>query len=190
MKMLTFSLAVVAVVVVVLVGASISFERRMARQIDALLANAGSSGELLAERELAHLPTPVQRWLRYARVIGTPRPATVRLRQTGQFQMAGRGWVPFAAEQYFATQPPSFMWKATFRLAPLVFVTGNDQYRGGEASIEMRAMSIVSVANKRGGGLNQGDLLRFLGELQWFPAAAVAPYVAWESSMRKPRAPS
>lgn len=41
-------------------------------------------------------------------------------------------------------------------------------------------LSLVPVANKTGGGLNQGDLLRFLGELQWFPAAALEDYVVWE----------
>jgi hypothetical protein len=46
--------------------------------------------------------------------------------------------------------------------------------------MDMRLLSLLPVAKKSGGGLNQGDLLRFLGEMQWFPAAAVSPYVAWE----------
>jgi hypothetical protein len=44
----------------------------------------------------------------------------------------------------------------------------------------MRILSLFPVANKTGGGLNQGDLLRYLGELQWFPAAALADYLTWE----------
>jgi hypothetical protein len=62
----------------------------------------------------------------------------------------------------------------------MVSVVGRDQYRDGQASIQMRALSLVPVANKTGGGLNQGDLLRYLGELQWFPAGALADYVTWE----------
>ena len=80
------------------------------------------------------------------------------------------------AEQYFTNQPPGFLWKASFRMAPLVSVVGRDQYRHGRASIHMRVLSLVPVANKTGGGLNQGDLLRYLGELQWFPA----DYLTWE----------
>jgi hypothetical protein len=105
----------------------------------------------------------------------------VRLRQDGQFQMPDRGWMPFEADQYFTINPPGFLWKAAFRMAPLVPVTGRDQYRGGVASMEMRVLSLVPVANKTGGGLNQGDLLRFLGELQWFPGAALEEYVVWEA---------
>jgi hypothetical protein len=94
--------------------------------------------------------------------------------------MEKMGWLPYKAEQYFTTDPPAFLWKASFRMLPLVSVVGRDQYRNGEASLQMRVLSILPVANKTGGGLNQGDLLRYLGELQWFPAAALADYVTWE----------
>src|SRR6266508_3390210 len=70
--------------------------------------------------------------------------------------------------------------KASFRMAPLVSVVGRDRYRDGEGSLQMRVLSLVPVANKTGGGLNQGDLLRYLGELQWFPAGALADYIMWE----------
>jgi hypothetical protein len=65
-------------------------------------------------------------------------------------------------------------------MLPLVSVAGRDQYRHGEASLQMRILSLLPVANKTGGGLNQGDLLRYLGEMQWFPAAARADYLTWE----------
>jgi hypothetical protein len=135
----------------------------------------------VSEGDLAPLPEPVRRWLRYSHVVGKERPTTVRLRQEGAFQLEGRGWLPFEAEQYFTMNPPGFLWKASFRMAPLVSVVGRDQYRDGEASMQMRVLSLVPVANKAGGGgLNQGDLLRYLGELQWFPAGALADYVTWE----------
>jgi hypothetical protein len=46
---------------------------------------------------------------------------------------------------------------------PLVSVVGRKQYRGGQASMQLRVLALVPVANKAGGGLNQGDLLRYLG---------------------------
>jgi hypothetical protein len=159
----------------------IVFARRMAGEIDALLADARPAPSAgVSEDDLQRLPEPVRRWLRYSQVVGRRRPTTVRLRQDGEFQMQGRGWLPFRAEQYFTTQPPGFLWKASFRMAPLVSVVGRDQYRAGEASMQMRALSLIPVANKTGGGLDQGDLLRYLGELQWFPAGALADFISWE----------
>jgi hypothetical protein len=104
----------------------------------------------------------------------------VRLRQQGEFDL-GRGWMPFTAEQYFTIDPPGFVWKASFQMAPMLSVTGRDRYRAGVGSIDMRLLSLVPVARKAGGGLNQGALLRFLGEMQWFPAAALSDYIHWEA---------
>jgi hypothetical protein len=157
------------------------FERQMLNEIDALLANARPTSQgTVTEADLEALPEPVQRWLRYSQVIGKERPATVRLRQEGDFQIDKRGWLPFEAEQYFTTDPPAFLWKACFRMAPLVRVVGRDRFRDGTASIQMRVLSLLPVANKTGDGLNQGGLLRYLGELQWFPAGALADYISWE----------
>ena len=159
----------------------IVLDRRIAGEIDALLAGARPAPSVtVSESDLERLPEPVARWLRYAKVVGTERPTTVRLRQEGDFQLEGRGWRPYQAEQYFTTNPPGFLWKASFKMAPGISIVGRDQYRDGEASIQMRVLSLIPVANKTGGGLNQGDLLRYLGELQWFPAGALADYISWE----------
>jgi hypothetical protein len=45
----------------------------------------------------------------------------------------------------------------------------------------MEVLSLVPVADKAGGGLNQSALLRYLGETIWFPSGAVAPYIRWEA---------
>jgi hypothetical protein len=145
-------------------------ERRIAGEIDALLADAQPApSATMSEADLERLPEPVRRWLRYSGVVGKARPTTVRLRQEGDFQLEGRGWRPYRAEQYVTTNPPGFLWKASFRMAPLVSVVGRDQYRGGEASLQMRVLSLVPVADKTGGGLNQGDLLRYWGSCSGFP---------------------
>jgi hypothetical protein len=140
--MLTVILGVVALATAVAVGARIVFERRIGREIDALLADARPpSRRIIRDDDLEQLPAVVQRWLQYSNVVGSREPTTVRLRQDGQFQMEERGWMPFEAEQYFTVNPPVFLWRATFRMAPLVSVTGRDQYRAGTGSIEMRLLS-------------------------------------------------
>jgi hypothetical protein len=178
--MLTILLAVVAVAVIVTLVAAVAFDRRISRETDALLGDLRRGpAKTIEARDLEALPDPVRRWLRYSRVIGTTRPASVRLRQHGDFDQ-GRGWMPFDPTQYFTIDPPGFLWRASFRMAPLISVVGRDQYRGGSASMDMRLLSLVPVAKKTGGGLDQGDLLRFLGETQWFPGAALSEYIAWE----------
>jgi hypothetical protein len=150
--------------------------------LDALFAaSKGVQPTVLTEIEVAGLPEPVQRWLRYARVVGTERPATVRLKMEGEFrQAAGRGWMPFEAEEYYTTDPPGFVWTTRMQLAPLLSVVGRDRYAGGEGSIDMRLLALIPVARASGAKLDQGALLRYLNETMWFPAAAVSPYITWD----------
>ena len=154
----------------------------MHAETDALLADARPApARPVTEADLEPLPEPVRRWLRFSGVVGTQRPTTVRLRQEGEFRMDGKGWLPYRAEQHFTTDPPGFLWRVSVRMAPLVSVLGRDRYRNGEGSLQMRVLGLVPVADETGGGLDQGDLLRYLGEVQWFPAAALVEYIAWES---------
>jgi Family of unknown function (DUF6544) len=145
----------------------VAFDRRVAGEVQQLVAASKGRSRLVAEADLVGLPEPVQQWLRWSNVLGTPYPVTVRLRQEGQFRMGqDRGWMPFTAQEYYTTDPPGYLWAATFTMAPLVTVRGRDRYAEGQASIDMRLLSLIPVANDRGPGLNQGDLLRYLNEAE------------------------
>jgi hypothetical protein len=175
--------AIVIVAVLAITISRIILQRRLAVEVDELLAGAGGGRPaVLRGADIAGLPEPVRRWLRYSQVTDRERPKTVRLKQVGQFRLGEeQAWMPFVAEQYYTTDPPGFIWAARFQLAPLVSIVGRDRYMEGTGSISMRLLSLVPVANKTGGGLNQGALLRYLNETMWFPAAAVNPYIIWES---------
>ena len=157
------------------------FDRRVAGQVRHLFAASKGRSRLVTEADLVGLPEPVQRWSRWANVLGRPYPVAVRLTQEGEFRMGlDRGWMPFTAEEYYTTDPPGYVWKVTFKLAPLVTVTGRDRYTEGQASILMRLLSLIPVANDHSPGLNQGAMLRFLNETMWFPAGVLNPHISWE----------
>ncbi|MFK5635938.1 DUF6544 family protein [Ornithinimicrobium sp. LYQ103] len=112
--------------------------------------------------------------------VGKPIPSTVRLRQEGELRVGDLGWLPFTAEEYYSTQPPAFVWKATIRMAPGITVIGTDSYLGGRGALDMRVLGLVPVAQDSGHDMDQGDLLRFLNETMWFPSAALIPQITWE----------
>ena len=180
-------LGVVAAVVLV-AGAVIGigravYERRLDADVDALLAARNRAAPVVVtEDDLARLPKPVQRWLRWAQVAGTAIPATVHLEQTGRFRQSETGgWMPFTAEETYTTDPPGFVWKTSMQMFPLLSIIGRDQYANGHGSIEMRALGIVPVADAAGPEMDQGALLRYLNETIWFPAAAVSPFITWDA---------
>lgn len=174
--------------VVVLVVASVvgigryTFERRIDGEIDGLL-ESGEPAERppVTEADIARLPDPVQRWLRWSGTVGRPVPSTVRLRQEGELRLGDRGWVPFTAEEYYATASPAFLWKATVSMAPGVPVVGTDSYIDGRGELEMRVLGLIPVAKDSGPAMDEGDLLRYLNEIMWFPAGALIPEITWEA---------
>jgi hypothetical protein len=158
------------------------FRKRIDTELGELLAAARPvTAGRVDEADLAHLPAPVQRWLRASGVVGTAIPAVVRVTQRGEFRLgAGKPWLPFRATEYYTTNPPGFLWDASMQMYPLVQITGRDRYRQGTGDIEMRIASLIPVAGKSGGNLNSGALLRYLNETMWFPAALLLPNVTWE----------
>jgi hypothetical protein len=161
--------------------ARVAFDRQLSREVEHLFAAARTADpSVLGEAELVGLPEPVQRWLRSSGVVGEARPVAVRLRHAGDFRLGeDRGWVPYESQAYYTTNPPALLWTVEMRLFGVVPIVGRDRYRDGEGGIKMKACSLVPVVDKAGGGLNQGSLLRYLGETVWFPAGAVAPYIRW-----------
>ena len=58
------------------------------------------------------------------------------------------------------------------RWLPLV---GRDKYVNGRGNRLIKALSAVPVVNAADAKTEQGTLLRYLGEICWFPAAALCP---------------
>ncbi|MCA1781607.1 MAG: hypothetical protein LC679_05330 [Intrasporangiaceae bacterium] len=158
-----------------------AFERRIDAEIDSVLGQ-GSVGARapVSEEDLATLPEPVRRWLRWSGVVGRPIPSTVRLRQEGELRIGGRGWIPFTAQEYYSTASPAFVWKARITMASGVEVVGKDSYLDGRGALEMRLLGVVPVARDSGPAVDEADLLRFLNEIMWFPAGALIPEITWE----------
>lgn len=128
------------------------------------------------------LPTPVKNWLLASGVVGKERIHTVRLRQRGLMRTRpDGGWMPTEAEQYFSVDQPGFVWKADVRLFAFLPLAGRDKYANGKGNMLIKALSIVPVVNAADTKTDQGTMLRFLGEMCWFPSAALNPYITWKA---------
>ena len=89
-------------------------------------------------------------------------------------------WMPVEAEQYFTVDKPGFIWKAKVKMAPLVYLTGKDKYYEGKGKMQIKLLSLFPVVNAQGREIDQGTLVRYLGEIAWFPTAALSDYISWE----------
>jgi hypothetical protein len=155
------------------------FERRVEREGRALFAEpAAPPAEPVP---LERLPAPVRRYLE---VSGAARHAAIRaLRARHGGTLAVRaGGAPMAIRgvQYVTTDPPGFVWWGRIRAAPGLWIDGRDRSVRGEGNMLVRAGSTVTLADARGPDLDQGALLRLLGEATWAPTLLRdGRYVSW-----------
>ncbi len=176
------TVANVLLLVPVVVGFATSrFHAESEVHVRALLARApAEAAPILGPSDVAPLPPPVRRWLEASGAIGRPRARTVRLAQRGEMRTsADAAFMHTEAIQYFTVDTPGFVWMADVAMHG-VPVVARDSYVEGHGRMFIRAAGLVTVADGTGEKFDQGTLLRFLGEIIWFPSAAVAPYISWE----------
>lgn len=166
---------------VVVGGALGHFAGETETRIAALLAAAPSeAGAVVTAAEVGAQPPALRRFLERSGVVGHPAPRTVRLRQAGAMQLApGKGFLDVVAHQYFTLPQPAFLWRVKLAMFGLPIV-GRDTYDGGHGRMRIEAAGLLPVVDAADAKIDQGALLRFLGESVWFPAGALAPYVTWE----------
>lgn len=150
--------------------------------LDLLARGQETRGGVITDARLAGLPEPVQRYLRYAQVVGKAPIRTVRLAQRGAMAMReGSPWLPMTAEQYVTTTPPGFLWYGTLHPFPLVSVSAKDTFSDGHGALEIKALSLIPLGASRGPEVDQGEVLRYLGEMAWFPTALLADCIRWDA---------
>lgn len=173
---------VLLVIPVVVAGATAGFRHRVDDEVLALHARVpAAAGDIVRPEELDRLPAPVQRWLQASGVVGRERTHAVRLRQRGQMRTSPTGaWMPAEAEQYFSVDEPGFVWRVDVEMMGFLPIAGRDKYESGRGNMRISLGSLVPLVNAAGPEIDQGTMMRYLGEIVWFPSAALSPYIAWE----------
>ena len=146
------------------------------------LARTASSArpQNITEADLAVLPPLVQRYLRFAGVVGTPRVQGFRARMTGRIRgSATAPWMPFVAEQHNFYDPPRryFWMEATRGGLPL---DGLHAYGEADASMRIRLLSLVPVVHVSGPQMMRARRSRCFNDMCIFaPGSLLDPSIRW-----------
>lgn len=136
----------------------------------------------VSKEAINRLPPIVQQWLLQAKVVDKPLANFVRLRQKGEMKSSADGdWMSFTAQQYFDASNPSFIWTTRVNMNPFIHMTGRDKFQDGKGEMLIKVFSLINVVNDSNNEkINSGSMLRYLGEICWFPSAAMNEYIRWE----------
>jgi len=166
---------------IVLAYGSWNFKAMVNRELARFNAPVITEREIITPKMLSDLPPVVQQWLNRSGIIGKENIKTVHLQQRGEMRITPEGkWMPVTANEYFTVAKPGFIWVADVKAAPLLHLAGRDKYENGRGHMLIKLLSVYPVADAKGDKTDQGTLLRYLGEIIWFPTAALGNYIRWE----------
>lgn len=169
--------AIVLLVVIVNV-ARVSFNKNVEGELSAMTSNARSAKNI-TEKDV-NLPPVVKRWLAASKSTGKI-PSVVQLEQEGSMRSSSSAdWMNFKAVQTYTVDPPAFVWNSQINPGSLMTIAGRDKFENGKGNMLIKPLYIYSLANTSGSEIDQGTMLRYMGELIWFPEAAAMPYFEWE----------
>jgi hypothetical protein len=158
------------------------FRGRVTADVTTLFSSVGVSiGSEQLNARWGALPDPVRRYLRYAIRDGDSALGTAHLKHDGLFRTTpDQRWFPVEGEQYFTVASPGFVWKATIRPAPFLWIDARDRLVSGRGNMLVKLVSTIPIADAVGAEIDQGSRLRWLAESAWFPYAFVGDQVQWE----------
>jgi len=136
------------------------------------------SNKTYSSEQLEQLPEPVRRYFRYSLQENQSYISYVRLMHDGKFRIKpGQKWMPIRGQEYFTVEKPGFVW---FGKVPLF--SAEDVYYNGEGNLRVKLLSLIKIVDAKGKEIDQGELLRWLGEAPWFPTALLpSEKLRWEA---------
>jgi len=140
--------------------------------------------ERVTEGDLAPLPEPVRRYLRFMRVVGRPRDWSFLVAMSGRFRLApGRPWMPCRAWQYDTRLGLTRLFQIRMRFWKLVPVVARDTYRDGRGRMQAKLLDRVTVEDACGPELDRGELVTYLNDAVLFaPSMILGPETSWTGS--------
>jgi len=157
---------VVALLLIILQPTKRILKAQVMKETEVLFANSGAfEGKKFSYDQLEGLPAPVQRYFKHVIPEGQPYVESVRLKHNGRFKSGvDKDWTSIKGEQYFTSAKPGFLWVGKTSL-----FTARDMYIQDKGRLVVKLFSLIKVVDEKGSHVDQGELLRWLGESVWFP---------------------
>ncbi len=142
---------------------------------------AAAVAPVVTDLDLADLPPPAQRYLRWMGVVGAPRVATVHARFRGQIRLKpGQRWMPFDGWQFDAAVPITRLIHMRIAVAGLIPMFGTDTYAQGVGRMHGKLLGLVTVADGEGPEFDLGELVTWLNDAALLaPSMLLIPACRW-----------
>lgn len=138
--------------------------------------------EILTENDIADLPEPVQKYLRYTGAIGNEKVKNFRLVGEGEFKTGqDKKWVKAKAEQYNFIDDPRRIYYMQLNMSGLP-VVGLHVYKDATATMLIKAAGLITVGDAKGEIMNKAETVTVFNDMCLMaPATLIDKRIAWET---------
>lgn len=136
----------------------------------------------LTEKDIAHLPDPVQKYLRYSGALGKPQVQNFHAVISGKFKLQENSRrLNIHAEQYNFYDQPSRFFYISSRLFGIP-IAGLHMYSGSAATFQIKLASLIPVVNAYGEIMTKGETVTLFNDMcALAPATLIAKSIQWET---------
>lgn len=159
-----------------------TFRTRFLREVASLgLPEGPGTSDPVADADLAALPEPAQRYMRFMGVLGQARDWSFRLGWLGRFRRSpDQPWMKCEAWQYNNRLAVARIMHLRARFIGLIPFIGRDTYLGGRGRMFIKLLDRFPVADGTGQEYDIGELVTYLNDaVLMAPSMLLVPEVSW-----------
>jgi hypothetical protein len=171
----------IPVIVVALSAAPWSLQARFDRDVAQGLALRPADLPVVSDADIASLPAPVQRYLRFAGAVGKPRVWNYRLRYDGGLRSApDKAFMVGTIDQQSFVNPPARHFLVHMSMYGIP-VEAYHRYVGAAATFNVKLASLVQVVDAEGPDMNRAETVTLFNDM-WLlaPSTLIDAGIVWE----------
>jgi hypothetical protein len=171
---------VIILFVAISAWASHLFEMRFVADIKTHIAQTNfSNNELLTEADIALLPTPVQKHMRYTGAIGKPKVKNLKIVFDGEMRDKGKDFFKFTSTQYNFFDNPTRLFFMKAKMYGTI-VPGYHCYQNATATMQIKLLGLFNIVNIKGIEMNKAETVTVFNDMCLMaPASLIDKRIEW-----------
>jgi len=147
------ALLIIGIVIVMIISFFIVmnqlFYNKFRKQANQIIIEAGRQDpNLITEEDLATLPIPIARYIRFSGLIGLKKISTMRIVHSGSFKPGvNKKFMPVKGEYSLTTKKPSFSWFGKVAMVPGLTFSAFDSYFNGHGRMTVKLLSTFKIVD-------------------------------------------
>lgn len=158
-----------------------NFEKVFRKDVDKNLSfTKEKTIEMLTESDIKNLPQPVQKYLRYCKLLNKPKVLNMKVFFEGEMRDKGKNWFQFDSVQYNFFDEPTrlFFMKAKMFGAT---VPGYHDYQNKSAKMLVKMFGIFKLAEAKGPEMDKAETVTLFNDMCLMaPSTLIDNRITWE----------